>query len=281
MPKPSSRFAPPLEVVTVVASRVAAATRVGLPPEQRAARWQTFDQLAQAQEPALEAAALGLFAADARRVGTLFRELRAEGDPVLTAQEAEYLIRELHRMFGPTGPSVTSWDTGTAGPIGASVRVGATSTGYQIPVVSNPRLPKIIGQRSAKLAETVGQTTATQIEAALQAGQQAGWGVRQTAQMIDQTVFGGLARQRATTIARTETIGALNEGAYIAAQESGVVTEAEWLTQQDQRVRDTHMGQDGQRVPLGRTFLNGCRFPGDPMGQPEEVINCRCTLLYY
>lgn len=258
------------------------ATRVALTPEQRATRWQSFDQLATQHEAPLEAAALSLFAADAARVATLFRQVRAEGDdPVLTAAEVEEALRELHRMFGPTGPVARDWADGMAAPIGATVRDGAASVGFEIPLVSNPRIPKIVSRRADRLGELVGQTTAAQIEASILAGRQAGWGPRQTAQMVNQTVFGGLARSRATMIARTETIGALNEGAYVAAQESGLVSEVEWLTQQDNRVRDTHMAQDGQVVPLGRTFLNGCRFPGDPQGQPEEVINCRCTLLYH
>jgi HK97 family phage portal protein len=255
--------------------------RVALLPEQRAARWLTFDQLAQAQEAALEAAALAQFAADARRVGTVFSQMRAAGDPVLTPQELEYALREVRRIFGPTGPSTIGWTGGLEAPIGASVRAGAEASGFTIPQVSEPRIPKVIRQRTARLAERVGQTSAAQIEAALVAGQQAGWGARQTADMVNQTVFGGLARQRATMIARTESAGAVNEGHFLAAQESGSATEVEWLTQQDDRVRDTHMGQDGQRVALGQTFLNGCRFPGDPLGQPEEVINCRCALIYF
>jgi len=91
---------------------------------------------------------------------------------------------------------------------------------------------------------------------------------------------------RATVIARTEAIGAMNAGrsdsfsAY--AEETGEELERYWLATDDNRTRHTHDVADGQRVPLGRPFIVGgfeLRFPGDPLGPPQEVIQCRCTML--
>lgn len=51
---------------------------------------------------------------------------------------------------------------------------------------------------------------------------------------------------------------------------------------EDNRTRPTHQAADLQRVPLGTPFQVGgfeLRFPGDPMGPPQEVIQCRCTSL--
>lgn len=91
---------------------------------------------------------------------------------------------------------------------------------------------------------------------------------------------------RATTIARTEAIGAMNGGrfdAYAAlSAELGEPLEQIWLATEDSRTRPTHDLADGQRVPLGQPFIVGgfeLRFPGDPLGPPQEVINCRCTQL--
>ena len=92
---------------------------------------------------------------------------------------------------------------------------------------------------------------------------------------------------RATVIARTETIGALNAGrhdAFSAAAEEEPDLELErlWLATDDRRTRDTHRAAEGQRVPMGQPFQVGgfeLRFPGDPSGPPQEVIQCRCTML--
>jgi hypothetical protein len=92
---------------------------------------------------------------------------------------------------------------------------------------------------------------------------------------------------RATVIARTETIGALNAGRYdafrmLAERDPELNFERLWLSTDDSRTRHTHDEADGQRVPLGQPFNVGgfeLRFPGDPSGPPQEVIQCRCTLL--
>lgn len=92
---------------------------------------------------------------------------------------------------------------------------------------------------------------------------------------------------RATVIARTEAIGALNAGraeAFRAASEEDPDQPLEriWLATDDIRTRDTHQAADGQRVALGQPFQVGgfeLAFPGDPSGPPQEVIQCRCTML--
>lgn len=92
---------------------------------------------------------------------------------------------------------------------------------------------------------------------------------------------------RATVVARTEAIGALNAGradAFRAMAEEEPDTEFErvWLATEDHRTRPTHRTADGQRVPLGSPFIVGgfeLMFPGDPTGPPQEVIQCRCSQL--
>lgn len=92
---------------------------------------------------------------------------------------------------------------------------------------------------------------------------------------------------RAITVARTETIGAVNAGIFRAA-----VLDAEdrgdpapfkvWLATDDSRTRETHDLADGQRTLMSEPFRVGgaaLMFPGDPRGPAQEVINCRCSLL--
>ena len=82
--------------------------------------------------------------------------------------------------------------------------------------------------------------------------------------------------------ARTAMTGAQNAGrvdAYEYAESLGIDMEQEWLATLDERTRDTHRMLDGERVKVGEKFSNGLRYPGDPLGDPEEVYNCRCTLV--
>lgn len=83
---------------------------------------------------------------------------------------------------------------------------------------------------------------------------------------------------RARTIARTEVHGVYNEGLW----EKTKITKPKrlmWVTARDDRVRDTHENLDGEVIEYGNRFSNGLRFPMDPEGPAEEVINCRCTYL--
>ena len=92
---------------------------------------------------------------------------------------------------------------------------------------------------------------------------------------------------RARTVARTETMGAVNAGVFRAAEldaeARGDVAPAKvWIATDDSRTRPTHVDADGQRTLLRSPFRVGgasLLFPGDPVGPADEVINCRCTIL--
>lgn len=93
---------------------------------------------------------------------------------------------------------------------------------------------------------------------------------------------------RAVTVARTETIGATNAGAFYGAAEAArergdESAQKQWIsTVGDGRTRETHVVSDKQRVGLFEPFIVGgfpLMFPGDPEGPPQEVIACRCSIL--
>jgi hypothetical protein len=91
---------------------------------------------------------------------------------------------------------------------------------------------------------------------------------------------------RATNVARTETLGALNagrEGAFnTVAQELGGEFDHMWLATADLRTRPAHREADGQRVPLGTPFMIGgfpMSRPGDPLAPIDLTAQCRCTTL--
>jgi hypothetical protein len=92
---------------------------------------------------------------------------------------------------------------------------------------------------------------------------------------------------RATVIARTEAIGAMSAGRYdafraAAEAEPEIEFETVWISTLDSRTREAHRMADGQRVPVGQPFIVGghpLRFPGDPLGPAELVIQCRCAAI--
>lgn len=43
--------------------------------------------------------------------------------------------------------------------------------------------------------------------------------------------------------------------------------------------REWHEDMDGEVVPKDEPFSNGLMYPGDPDGDPEEVINCGCDMV--
>lgn len=94
--------------------------------------------------------------------------------------------------------------------------------------------------------------------------------------------------QRITTLS---AVGSINHAALSAAFAAGSVSK-QWLSRRDSRVRDTHQHADGQVRPILAKFKLGgipthpvtseVMFPGDPdPAVPiDEVINCRCTMLF-
>ena len=82
--------------------------------------------------------------------------------------------------------------------------------------------------------------------------------------------------------ARTMTTGAENAGrtdSYKRAEDMGIEMEQQWLATLDGRTRHSHRQMDGEHVPIGKKFSNGCKYPGDPDGPAAEIWNCRCTLI--
>lgn len=81
--------------------------------------------------------------------------------------------------------------------------------------------------------------------------------------------------------ARTMATSAQNAGrvdAYKRAESMGIDMVQEWRATLDMRTRHEHRIIDGERQPVGEKFSNGCKYPGDPSGSPNEIYNCRCTL---
>jgi len=106
--------------------------------------------------------------------------------------------------------------------------------------------------------------------------------------MIAKKIGGNSAKSRAMTIARTETHKAANVSQFtraeMAATDSGLDVQIEWISTNDGRVRDSHRSTNGQIVAIGEKFNVGgtkMKYPSDPSGGAANVINCRCVLGYH
>ena len=89
-------------------------------------------------------------------------------------------------------------------------------------------------------------------------------------------------KTQAIRSARTIVTGAENKGrqdSYARAEADGIILQKEWISTNDSRTRHSHAALDGAIVDQDKKFENGLMYPGDPNGRPEEVYNCRCTLV--
>lgn len=89
-------------------------------------------------------------------------------------------------------------------------------------------------------------------------------------------------RASAVRAARTAITSAQNGGrmdSYNAARKKGIDLQKEWMATLDGRTRHSHRRLDGEIVDYDAEFSNGCRYPGDPKGNPAEIYNCRCTMV--
>jgi len=106
-----------------------------------------------------------------------------------------------------------------------------------------------------------------------------GLGVDKIARNI-QSELGIAEKYRAERIARTEVVSASNEGSLAGAKSTDLDLDKEWISYIDDKTRESHIELNGATVPMKDNFSNGLEYPGDPTGEAEEVINCRCTIGY-
>lgn len=148
-------------------------------------------------------------------------------------------------------------------------------------IVEQPELmpyypPKRALKRGIDLAWGKKQITASVTSSILQ-----GKSIKHMADDLQSRIV-AMNRDSAIRTARTAVTGAQNAGrmdSYFAAEKVGIKCRKEWMATLDGRTRHSHAMLDGEVVDNDKKFSNGCRFPGDPQGRPEEIYNCRCTLV--
>ena len=145
---------------------------------------------------------------------------------------------------------------------------------------------EFVGRWTASKITQINRTTESQIRRVIRGGLDEGLGVDKIGKRIRE-VAAPMSALRAHIIARTETHTAANFGAQTAAELTGLNMKREWVSASDDRTRDEpdadHRDADGQTVGMNEPFIvSGERlmFPGDPSGSPENIINCRCAVVF-
>lgn len=132
-------------------------------------------------------------------------------------------------------------------------------------------------------APGIASTTEARARTVIARGLREGLSQAAISQNISKTLGGLTSASRAATIARTTIHTAANVSQYTGAKATGLTYKREWISTNDDRVREIHQEADGQRVDGDEEFEVGgesLAYPGDPNGSPENICNCRCVVGY-
>ena len=237
----------------------------------RWARASMTDVKAVQQEPVYNRLALGVFAAEAKAVEAAMRA-GSKAAEAITAKRWQDAFTDPITLTIGTGAQDVWADLATA-------KAEATFD------LLDPRVIEAAMQRSQALAGQVSDTTRTKLNAVIAQGLEDGLGPDALIKQVLEQVFGGDAtKYRALMIARTESIGAMNEGQLIGAKAAkddlGLTVRKAWVTAGDGDVRPEHSEAEAEgAIPVDAVFAVGAEAPG-MFGDPGMDINCRCTLVY-
>jgi hypothetical protein len=115
-------------------------------------------------------------------------------------------------------------------------------------------------------------------------GQEAGWGAAQIAKEIVREQ-GTMHAWQALRIARTEVVGASNEGAFMGAKEAGIELVKTWIASPSGNFRQDHVDMENRpAISMDEYFVlpdgTQLQYPGDPDGPADQIINCRCAVAF-
>jgi uncharacterized protein with gpF-like domain len=169
------------------------------------------------------------------------------------------------------------------------IAMGAWSMATDVPPVSRHAFVQASLAQTENFLVRIPDEVYNLVFAELSEGVNAGETLEQLADRVDRTLTYTNSERwpnRARVIAQTETTRAYGAGTLAAGMEQSRVTgrllRKRWDTEHDSRVRDSHREVDGEVRDLGMPwYVDGfpLMFPGDPIGAPETVINCRCDLV--
>jgi len=122
---------------------------------------------------------------------------------------------------------------------------------------------------------TVSTATVSKMKSVFEKAIEQGLKQDDIADLLVQEAEAGYPKWKAKRIAQTETTRAFNAGTLKGYQKSTVVGKKHWVPYVTSGHRETHSGVAS--VPVNERFTVGSSqlmYPGDPEGQPEDVVNC-------
>ncbi len=203
---------------------------------------------------------------------TTFRQARLDGMKRVK-QQIDVLLFDFGqalRLFRKSGEKLITFTLAAQ----AAEEINQYGLGIQFDI-TNSKVFSWIREKTFKFANEVNQTTLESLRSGLEEAITKGETITEVQARVEH-IFDIARSARTEAIARTEVIGASNKGAFSAYQQAGI-TEKEWVSSRDAKVRDEHQ-IDGEVTGIESRFSNKLLFPGDPNGSAENVINCRCTI---
>jgi len=145
------------------------------------------------------------------------------------------------------------------------------------------RIRNYTREQAAKKARLIAENLRTEIAELIARAIEDGLAEGAIASEISE--MSGFALSHSRTIARTETAQAIMHAESEAVLSDPDMSSAtkEWVSTNDERTRESHREANGQTVVIDEKFNVGgveLMHPSDPEGPPEEVINCRCGVVY-
>src|SRR5262245_29077243 len=185
---------------------------IAVETDELAKAWEEFDEKARSAEPPYEKAALAQFESESdavvRMIESNVPSRKALGDLIALAVDWPFIeaaVLGIAAAYSVSGRFYRQWYNRFRPLVAKTMAQSASNSA--------------INRRVTRMVDNVTRTTRQQIKDVVAAAQAEGVGVNVVTRRIRDEVFGGtITKARATAIARTETVGALNEGAMLRAR---------------------------------------------------------------
>jgi len=203
---------------------------------------------------------------------------KAIGDlPELTPMELDYVLGTPAQWTA----DANEYLRGVMDPVATYALNSARNTfgGFEVISVRDPKWYAKAASQTASLVQVQSKRREAFRKVITRTFREGGAGsVDELSKRLDQA-FGDEIPSSADTVARTESAMLIQDIKDTAAKDEGF-THKTWSTAGDLSVRASHAAIDGETVEIKAKFSNGLEYPSQMGGPPEEVINCRCDVVY-